>query len=184
MGVVTLTARCAAYDTQAERDAAADGRDGIKWTTMEHSGVLFPPEYEPHGVPLGYGGEKVFLTPEEVRFPLCCHPRTIAQPAAGHSASIRSACGEPPCRAVRHAPGGCAPPGKIAQQTVCVCSHHLGCHATASALGLLRGNLTPPPPSSRLPGPLFQNCMQSHIRVCFSWTAGGGGGLLRWTRTM
>ena len=29
--------------------------------------MLFPPEYEPHGVPLVYDGEKVALTPEEVR---------------------------------------------------------------------------------------------------------------------
>lgn len=27
----------------------------IRWTTLEHSGVLFPPEYQPHGVKMLYG---------------------------------------------------------------------------------------------------------------------------------
>eukprot|EP00959_Pyramimonas_sp_CCMP1952_P329717 6903378-Pyramimonas_sp.AAC.2 len=35
------------------------------WETLQHSGVLFPPAYEPHGVPLYYDGEEVLLTPEE-----------------------------------------------------------------------------------------------------------------------
>ncbi|EPZ31074.1 hypothetical protein ROZALSC1DRAFT_27488 [Rozella allomycis CSF55] len=42
-----------------------DFDDSIKWTTLEHSGVLFPPEYEPHGVPLKYDGEMVKLNAEE-----------------------------------------------------------------------------------------------------------------------
>lgn len=32
---------------------------------MQHNGVLFPPEYEPHGVKLLYDGEPVDLTPEQ-----------------------------------------------------------------------------------------------------------------------
>ncbi|WIA12998.1 hypothetical protein OEZ85_006609 [Tetradesmus obliquus] len=36
-----------------------------KWTTLVHSGVLFPPEYEPHGVKVLYEGKPVELTPEQ-----------------------------------------------------------------------------------------------------------------------
>ncbi|KAJ2550316.1 DNA topoisomerase 1 [Coemansia sp. RSA 1933] len=44
------------------------GDDGPKWQTLEHSGVLFPPEYVPHGVPLVYRGKSIRLPPaaEEV----------------------------------------------------------------------------------------------------------------------
>jgi len=37
----------------------------IMWTQLEHHGVLFPPEYEPHGVPLTYDGKDVYLEPHE-----------------------------------------------------------------------------------------------------------------------
>ncbi|XP_059284473.1 DNA topoisomerase 1 alpha-like [Lycium ferocissimum] len=42
--------------------------DGQKWTTLEHSGVIFPPPYKPHGVNMLYKGKPVDLTPgqEEV----------------------------------------------------------------------------------------------------------------------
>jgi DNA topoisomerase-1 len=36
-----------------------------KWTTLSHHGVLFPPEYEPHGVRMLYDGRPVDLTPEQ-----------------------------------------------------------------------------------------------------------------------
>jgi DNA topoisomerase-1 len=36
----------------------------IKWTTLQHNGVLFPPEYIPHGIPLVYAGEEIVLPPE------------------------------------------------------------------------------------------------------------------------
>lgn len=36
---------------------------GTHWTTMEHAGVIFPPDYEPHGLPVYYEGEAVRLTP-------------------------------------------------------------------------------------------------------------------------
>ena len=39
----------------------ADGKD-LKWETLEHSGVLFPPEYKPHGVKMLYNGAPVELT--------------------------------------------------------------------------------------------------------------------------
>jgi DNA topoisomerase I len=37
----------------------------IKWTKLEHGGVLFPPEYQPHGIKLKYDGVPVDLTPEQ-----------------------------------------------------------------------------------------------------------------------
>lgn len=37
----------------------------VKWDTLEHSGVLFPPEYTPHGVKMLYDGEPVELTPQQ-----------------------------------------------------------------------------------------------------------------------
>ncbi|KAK9807975.1 hypothetical protein WJX73_009376 [Symbiochloris irregularis] len=39
--------------------------DSVKWTTLVHSGVLFPPEYEPHGVQMLYDGRPIDLTPEQ-----------------------------------------------------------------------------------------------------------------------
>lgn len=41
----------------------------IKWTTLEHAGVLFPPEYTrlPDSVKLLYEGQPVELTAEQVR---------------------------------------------------------------------------------------------------------------------
>ncbi|TPX45423.1 hypothetical protein SeMB42_g02427 [Synchytrium endobioticum] len=40
----------------------------IKWTTMQHNGVVFPPPYEPHSVKMLYDGKEVELEPaaEEV----------------------------------------------------------------------------------------------------------------------
>ncbi|SCV69897.1 BQ2448_1291 [Microbotryum intermedium] len=35
-----------------------------KWKTLEHNGVMFPPEYEPHGVKMKYEGKSVDLSPE------------------------------------------------------------------------------------------------------------------------
>lgn len=39
--------------------------DSVKWKTLVHSGVLFPPEYEPHGVQMLYDGRPIDLTPEQ-----------------------------------------------------------------------------------------------------------------------
>ena len=36
-----------------------------KWTTLSHNGVVFPPAYVPHGVPLIYNGNRITLTPEQ-----------------------------------------------------------------------------------------------------------------------
>ncbi|KAI7826439.1 putative DNA topoisomerase [Kickxella alabastrina] len=42
--------------------------DGPKWKSLEHFGVLFPPEYEPHRIPLSYKGKpfKMHSEVEEV----------------------------------------------------------------------------------------------------------------------
>ena len=44
--------------------------EGQKWTTLEHSGVIFPSPYKPHGVKIIYNGNLVDLSleEEEVRF--------------------------------------------------------------------------------------------------------------------
>ncbi|KAF3329935.1 DNA topoisomerase 1-like protein [Carex littledalei] len=38
---------------------------GKKWTTLVHSGVIFPPPYNPHGVKMLYNRQPVDLTPEQ-----------------------------------------------------------------------------------------------------------------------
>merc|ERR1719510_2423977 len=35
----------------------------IKWKTLDHNGILFPPPYKPHGVKITYGGKPVKLSP-------------------------------------------------------------------------------------------------------------------------
>merc|ERR1719187_989126 len=37
----------------------------IKWTTLDHNGVVFPPPYQPHNVKLLYDGKPLDLTPEQ-----------------------------------------------------------------------------------------------------------------------
>lgn len=37
----------------------------MKWDTLRHNGVLFPPEYTPHGIKMLYDGRPVDLTPEQ-----------------------------------------------------------------------------------------------------------------------
>jgi len=44
------------------------GKINIKWTTFHHNGVVFPPKYEPHNIPLIYRGEKINLTPEQEEY--------------------------------------------------------------------------------------------------------------------
>ncbi|KAE9206142.1 DNA topoisomerase 1 [Phytophthora fragariae] len=39
--------------------------EGIQWRTLEHNGVMFPPPYKPHNVPLVYNGKDVELTPSQ-----------------------------------------------------------------------------------------------------------------------
>jgi len=37
----------------------------IKWMSLDHNGVVFPPPYQPHGVKLLYDGKPLDLTPEQ-----------------------------------------------------------------------------------------------------------------------
>ena len=37
----------------------------MKWKTLKHNGVLFPPDYEPHGIRMRYDGQPVDLNPEQ-----------------------------------------------------------------------------------------------------------------------
>ncbi|KAG7394441.1 DNA topoisomerase 1 [Phytophthora boehmeriae] len=39
--------------------------EGIQWRTLEHNGVMFPPPYKPHNVPLIYNGKEIELTPTQ-----------------------------------------------------------------------------------------------------------------------
>lgn len=36
---------------------------GNKWSTLEHNGVMFPPAYVPHGIPIKYNGNIIHLSP-------------------------------------------------------------------------------------------------------------------------
>lgn len=40
-------------------------KGAVKWRTLEHAGVLFPPAYEPHGAQFRYAGKPVPLTAEQ-----------------------------------------------------------------------------------------------------------------------
>ena len=42
---------------------ATDPPEGKAWKTLEHCGMTFEPQYEPHGVDMLYDGESVVLTP-------------------------------------------------------------------------------------------------------------------------
>merc|ERR1712032_659472 len=46
-------------------DGAMSGKRGAKkWDTFEHHGLMFAPDYEPHGVPIKYDGKEMKLTTE------------------------------------------------------------------------------------------------------------------------
>mmetsp|Transcript_98783 Transcript_98783/g.274923 ORF Transcript_98783/g.274923 Transcript_98783/m.274923 type:complete len:762 (+) Transcript_98783:98-2383(+) len=46
-------------------DGALSGKRGAKkWDTFEHHGLMYAPEYEPHGIPIKYDGKPVKLDPE------------------------------------------------------------------------------------------------------------------------
>lgn len=49
--------------SKSEPGKSKDGQ--IMWKTLKHSGVLFPPEYEPHGVKMLYDGKPVDLTQDQ-----------------------------------------------------------------------------------------------------------------------
>ena len=48
-----------------ENDKKSDDEEVGKWKHMEHNGVLFPAEYEPHGIKIKYKGEPIELNPEQ-----------------------------------------------------------------------------------------------------------------------
>lgn len=41
-----------------------DTNPALKWSTLSHNAVIFPPAYEPHGLPLEYNGRQLFLQPK------------------------------------------------------------------------------------------------------------------------
>ena len=49
-----------------DEDEEEDEDSKVQWRALEHNGVIFPPNYEPHGKPLLYGPEKTAfaMTPE------------------------------------------------------------------------------------------------------------------------
>lgn len=51
--------------TPSKRSRQSETSAEIRWNTLEHAGVMFPPEYEPHGVKMLYDGVPVDLTPEQ-----------------------------------------------------------------------------------------------------------------------
>ena len=40
------------------------GKTIQRWKTLQHNGVMFPPEYEPHNIPIIYNGKRITLNPE------------------------------------------------------------------------------------------------------------------------
>ena len=53
----------------------------VKWETLEHSGVQFPPEYTPHGVKMLYDGKPVDLTPKQEEVHISSVPCSQCLPA-------------------------------------------------------------------------------------------------------
>ena len=50
---------------EEDNDKSDEEEETKKWKHMEHNGVLFPPEYEPHGIKIKYKGEPIELNPEQ-----------------------------------------------------------------------------------------------------------------------
>ena len=59
------SARTSTKSTPSRAKPAKKDDRSVKWQTLEHGGVLFPPEYTPHGVKLKYDGVPVDLEPEQ-----------------------------------------------------------------------------------------------------------------------
>lgn len=49
----------------SKRSVSNGKAEDSMWTTLEHHGVMFPPDYQPHGVQMLYDGRAVVLTPEQ-----------------------------------------------------------------------------------------------------------------------
>ena len=52
-------------DKPSKKSKTEEKKAEKKWETLHHSGVLFPPDYAPHGVKMLYDGKPVDLTPEQ-----------------------------------------------------------------------------------------------------------------------
>ncbi|KXZ56848.1 hypothetical protein GPECTOR_1g765 [Gonium pectorale] len=50
---------------RSKREPGSSKSGQTMWSTLRHCGVLFPPEYEPHGVKMLYDGKPVDLTPDQ-----------------------------------------------------------------------------------------------------------------------
>ncbi|CEP17406.1 hypothetical protein [Parasitella parasitica] len=49
---------------EEEQNTEIESDDSVKWTTLQHNGVMFPSEYVPHGVKMKYDGQPITLSPE------------------------------------------------------------------------------------------------------------------------
>ena len=70
----------------------------VKWDTLEHSGVLFPPEYTPHGVRMLYDGKPVELTREQEEVCTLLRPARMQQAELIESLPLDWDEYEPTCR--------------------------------------------------------------------------------------
>lgn len=52
-------------DRSGTKRSKTEGNGEQRWKTLVHSGVMFPPEYQAHGVKMLYDGVPVDLTPEQ-----------------------------------------------------------------------------------------------------------------------
>ncbi|KAG2224535.1 hypothetical protein INT45_004380, partial [Circinella minor] len=52
------------WEQESNQISNEDQDETIKWTTLQHNGVLFPPDYEPHGIKMKYDGKFINLSPE------------------------------------------------------------------------------------------------------------------------
>ncbi|PNW85267.1 hypothetical protein CHLRE_03g178600v5 [Chlamydomonas reinhardtii] len=50
---------------RSKKEPGSSKSGQVMWKTLKHAGVLFPPEYEPHGVKPLYDGKPVDLTPDQ-----------------------------------------------------------------------------------------------------------------------
>ncbi|KAI8347617.1 hypothetical protein EDC96DRAFT_486442 [Choanephora cucurbitarum] len=50
------------WEEEQHVELESDGTE--KWSTLQHNGVMFPPEYEPHGIKMKYDGQPITLSPE------------------------------------------------------------------------------------------------------------------------
>ena len=50
---------------RTRQSPAAPAPGDVKWTTLKHAGVLFPPDYVPHKIKMLYDGKPVDLTPDQ-----------------------------------------------------------------------------------------------------------------------